>query len=104
MTVMGAIVTDALPADPLDALRELARGEAELDRLRRARVQAARATGATWEQIGEALGMSRQSAWELLTRDTRTAIARNAEANEELRQEKATGLAVAEVRAARRRR
>jgi hypothetical protein len=32
---MGVIVTDELPADPLDALRALARAEAELDELRR---------------------------------------------------------------------
>lgn len=31
-------------------------------------MRSARQAGASWEQIGEALGMSRQSAWEYLTR------------------------------------
>ena len=66
-----------LPSDPLDALRELARSETELDRLRRAYVRGARAAGATWEQVGEALGMTRQSAWEYFSRDTWAEIERS---------------------------
>lgn len=38
--------------DSLDALRELDRGEAEMDRLRRARVHPARAEGATRRILG----------------------------------------------------
>jgi hypothetical protein len=63
-----------LPADPLDALRELSRADLELEALRRQRVQAARRRGATWEQIGESLGISRQSAWEYYTRETRQVL------------------------------
>ena len=59
---MDVIAADALSADPLEALRELTRSEPELERLRRDRVLAARAAGATWEQVGNALGVSRQSA------------------------------------------
>jgi hypothetical protein len=44
-----------------------------LEALRRERVEAARRQGATWDQIGESLGMSRQSAWEYYTRTTRSA-------------------------------
>jgi predicted transcriptional regulator len=99
---MSVIIASALPSNPLDALRELAQGEAELDRLRRASMTAARAAGATWEQIGEALGMTRQSAWEYFSRDARSALARNVAKNEELTEEEAMDAAVAEVRAVRR--
>lgn len=101
---MGVIVTDELPADPLDALRALARTEAELDELRRQQVAAARGAGATWEQVGEALGMSRQSAWEYYAARARAEIAANVAANADLSDDDATDLAVEEVRAVRRRR
>ena len=101
---MGVIVADELPADPLDALRALARTEAELDELRRKQVAAARAAGATWEQVGEALGISRQSAWEYYAARTRAEFAANAAANTKLSEDDAMDLAVEEVRAVRRRR
>ncbi|MEZ5376807.1 MAG: hypothetical protein R2733_09885 [Acidimicrobiales bacterium] len=101
---MGVIVTDELPADPLDALRALARTEAKLDELRRKQVAAARDAGATWEQVGEALGMSRQSAWEYYSARARAEIAANVAANADLSDDDATDLAVEEVRAVRRRR
>ena len=96
------IMIDALPDNPLDALRELTSSEHELERLRREAVRAARADGATWEQIGEVLGTTRQSAWEYFTRSTRESIAANAAANVELTEDEAMELAVAEVRASRR--
>ncbi len=101
---MGVIVTDELPADPLDALRALARTEAELDELRRQQVAAARDAGATWEQVGEALGMSRQSAWEYYAARTRAEFAAKAAANTKLSEDDAMDLAVEAVRAVRRRR
>ena len=101
---MGVIAADALPADPLDALRELTRGEAELDELRREQVGAARAAGATWNQVGEALGVSRQSAWEYYAARTRAELAATVAANTELSDDDATAVAVEEVRAVRRRR
>jgi hypothetical protein len=101
---MRVIVTDGLPADPLDALRALARTEAELDELRRKQVAAARGAGATWEQVGEALGMSRQSAWEYYAARARGEIAANAAANTDLSEDDAMDLAVEETRAVRRRR
>ena len=76
----------------------------ELDELRRKQVAAARAAGATWEQVGEALGMSRQSAWEYYAARTRAEIAANAAANTDLSEGDTTDLAVEEVRAVRRRR
>ncbi len=105
---MDLIVAHALPAAPLDALRELARGETELERLCRDRIASARAAGATWEQIGSALGMTRQAAREFFTRDARTAISDkttdNTDAQEQLGENEAIELAVGEVRAVRRRR
>lgn len=101
---MRVIVTEELPADPLDALRALARTEAELDELRRKQVAAARAAGATWEQVGEALGISRQSAWEYYAARARSELAANAAANTNLSEDDAMDLSVEEVRAVRRRR
>ena len=102
---MDLIVAHALPAAPLAALRELARGQAELERLRRERIASARAAGATWEQIGAALGMTRQAAREFFTRDARTAITDNTDAHEPpLGENEALDLAAGEVRAVRRRR
>lgn len=101
---MVVVSLDALPADPLDALRELTRGEAELEAIRRAKVEAARAAGASWEQVGEALGVSRQSAWEYYSSTARSKLAATVDANSELSEEDAMDLAVDEVRAVRRRR
>lgn len=100
---MTQIDAKALPADPLEALRELALWEDELERLRLAAVEAARERGASWAQIGAALGMSRQAVWEFYTRQVRDDLARSAAASE-LSEKEAMDLAVDEVRAARRRR
>jgi hypothetical protein len=99
---MAVVIADALPSNPLDALRDLTAGEAELDRLRRESVRAARIAGASWDEIGAALGMTRQSAWEYFSRETRTSLARNVEANADLTEHEATELAVDETRAVRR--
>jgi hypothetical protein len=101
---MSVVSVDALPVDPLAALRELTRGEAELEAVRRSKVQAARDAGASWEQVGEALGVSRQSAWEYYSSAARSKLAAIAEANDDLSEAEAMDLAVEEVRAARRRR
>ena len=100
----GILATESLPEDPLVALRVLADSEVEIDRIRRDRVRAARAAGASWQQIGDALGISRQSAWESYTADVRTALSRNVDANESLDEAGAIELAVDEVRSVRRRR
>jgi len=101
MTVVSLITSDELPAEPLDALRQVARSEVELDELRWAQIAAARDAGASWADIGEALGVSRQSAWEYFTRRLRDDIAANADASD-LSEEEAMELAVEEVRAVRR--
>jgi len=101
---MSVVSVDALPVDPLAALRELTRGEAELEALRRAKVEAARADGASWEQVGEALGISRQSAWEYYSSSARSKMTATVDANGGLSETDAMDLAVDEVRAVRRRR
>ncbi len=101
VTVLVAV--DELPKDPLSALRMLTESEHELERIRRQQVIAARAAGASWQQIGDALGVSRQSAWEAFTAATRAALADNVEANKALGEQDAVDLAVAEVGAVRRR-
>ena len=97
---MGVIVVpDALPREPLAALRVLTDSKHELDRIRREQVIAARSAGASWQQIGDAIGVTRQSAWESFTDSTRQALA----ANSTLDEDDALELAVDEVRAVRRR-
>jgi hypothetical protein len=98
------VVAESLPRDPLSALRVLTESEHELDRIRRMQVIAARAAGASWQQIGDALGVTRQSAWESFTAETRAALASNVDANTTLAEDDAGDLAVDEVRAVRRRR
>lgn len=103
-TVSVIVVPQSLPQDPLAALRVLTDSELELDRIRREQVIAARAAGASWQQIGDALGVTRQSAWESFTTEARSALASNVAANTELAEDDALDLAVDEVRAVRRRR
>jgi hypothetical protein len=93
---------DQLPSDPLDALRELARRESELGVMRRAAIEAAREAGATWEQVGAALGMSRQAVWEHYSRSVRAKLADSAVEAAEMSDDEAMDLSVDEVRAARR--
>jgi len=101
---MTLVVASKLPPAPLDALRALSEGEEEIERLRREQVIAARKAGASWEQVGEALGMTRQSAWEQFAASTRTAIGKNVDANEALTEDEALELAVTETKATRRQR
>ena len=50
--------------EPLDGLREACRVAAALDKLTRESVKRARTAGHSWTQIGQALGVSKQAAWE----------------------------------------
>lgn len=100
---MNVIDIDVLPSDPLEALAELSRAGSELEALLRERVAAARRQGATWEEIGARLGMSRQAAWEYYTRDVRRILAKSVESGE-LAEDDALRLATEEVAEVRRRR
>ena len=94
---------DRLPSDPLEALHELTRIEAELGELRRRFVSDARTAGVSWDQIGESLGMTRQSAWEYFSRPVREALASRS-ASSQLDDDEAMQLAVEETQEVRRRR
>jgi len=104
LTDVTVLDLDQLPSDPLDALRELSRRESELGRLRREVIGSARAAGATWEEVGAALGMSRQAAWEYYSRATRARLEQLAADESDLSDDAAMELAVDEVKAARRER
>lgn len=56
---------DARDAEPLAALRALQDQERELARVRRDLIAEARSRGRSWSEIGTALGVSKQAAWEL---------------------------------------
>lgn len=99
---MKVIDAESLPADPLEALQELSHADVELEALRRERVADARRQGATWDQIGESLGMSRQSAWEYFTRATRRMLDEGA--GGDLGEDEAMRIATEEVGRVRRRR
>lgn len=101
---MSVFDVDVLSQDPLDALGELSRAGFELETLLRDRVAAARRQGATWEEIGDRLGMTRQAAWEYYTRDVRRILDESVESPEELTEEEALRLATDEVAEIRRRR
>ncbi len=101
---MSVLVRSTLPRDPLRALHVLTSGQAELDELRRETVRSARSDGASWEQIAQALGVSRQAAWEAFNRPVRDAVAANATSNNQagLGEDEAMKLAVNESREVRR--
>lgn len=73
------------------------------DGLRREHVAAARAEGASWGEVGRALGVSEDAVLEYYFADARRDLAKNAGANDgDLSDEEAMEFAVAEVRAVRR--
>ena len=73
--------------------------------LKRETVAAAREAGATWEAIGNALGITRQSAWALYSADAAALsadLAANAARNTDLSEDEAADIAVEAVRQVRR--
>ena len=77
----------------------------ECDELKRETVAATRQAGATWEAIGKALGITRQSAWALYSADAAAIsadLAANAANNPDLSEDEALDIAVEEVRQVRR--
>lgn len=87
-------------------LRALRDEENRLAEEKRAAIAEARAQGHSWAEIGQALGMSKQAAWELYHADVRAILERASNASG-LDEDEAMALAVREVseaRAQRRRR
>ncbi len=101
---MKVIDSRVLSPDPLEALRELSNAGNELESLVRDRVASARRGGATWDAIGESLGMSRQAAWEYYTRDVRQALDEAPPEGSVLGEEDALEVATEEISKIRRRR
>ena len=58
-------------SDPLGQLRGLRAADRQLDVWQREAIARARQQGASWAEIGEALGASKQAAWALHNEDVR---------------------------------
>ncbi len=101
---MSLLSTDALPTDPIDAIRQITASELEIDRLRCELVKQARESGRSWEQIASALGTSRQAAWEYYTSRFRIELSHRVKKNPKLSDDAAMQLAVSETKTVRRQR
>lgn len=86
--------------DTLTRLRSIAREDRRLDKRRVAAVARARAQGESWASIAEALGMTKQSAWEYFTDRLRVELSRQPTAD--LSESSALRLAVGETKRSRR--
>jgi hypothetical protein len=64
LTTVELVSLENLRSNPLEALRQVAQSEAQLEGVRRDLVGKCRAQGFSWEAIASALGISRQSAWQ----------------------------------------
>lgn len=83
--------------EPLDQVRGLRAATLQLDAWQRLAVSRARERGASWSEIGEALGVTKQAAWALYNADVREALA-NARRRSRLTDEDAQALADEERR------
>jgi hypothetical protein len=101
---MSIFSLEALSQNPLAAISEITRGEAELEIVRYEMVKKARSSGASWERIAVALGTSKQAAWEYYALRFRDELEENTAKNAELTPDAALALSVEESRAVRRRR
>jgi uncharacterized NAD(P)/FAD-binding protein YdhS len=54
---------------PLEGIREVCGLERALDKVLRDQVRKARDTGCSWTEVGDALGTSKQAAWERFSGD-----------------------------------
>jgi uncharacterized NAD(P)/FAD-binding protein YdhS len=59
------VVIELGSSDPLDQLRGLRAADRQLDLWQRQTITHARQQGASWAQIGDALGVTKQAAWAL---------------------------------------
>jgi hypothetical protein len=78
--------------DPLSQLRGLRAATRQLDAWQREAIARARERGASWSDIGEALGVTKQAAWASYNQDIREALS-NARARSGLSDEDAQQLA-----------
>ena len=96
-------VTTQKTVDPLAELRALQERERELEDTRRRLIAAARTQGRSWTEIGAALGVSKQAAWQLYNADIAAMLDRISERSG-LTEDEAMALAREELAAVRRRR
>jgi hypothetical protein len=62
-------LTGDVDGEPMKVISGIVEGTKLLERQLRDSVAQARKQGSSWEQIGQALGVSRQSAWERFSTD-----------------------------------
>lgn len=98
---MIAVTTETV--DPLAELRALRDRERELQDARRLWIARARLQGRSWSEIGAALGVSKQAAWQLFN-DEVTRILERVAARSGLTEDEAMQLAREELSAVRRQR
>jgi uncharacterized membrane protein len=97
------VVVALEPDDPIERLRALRVADQEVANWLSDAVGQARQAGRSWAEIGDALGVSRQAAWELYNSGLRSAIAK-ARAEAGLSEEEAQAVADEELRVVRSRR
>jgi hypothetical protein len=61
-------------SEPLDQLRGLRAADRQLDVWQRQTIARAREQGASWAEIGAALGVTKQAAWALYNQDVRATL------------------------------
>ena len=101
---MSHLLENALPTDPIAAIRSLTESEQELELLRFEMVKRARRDDRSWEEIAVALGISRQSAWQYYAPRILNEADQEENGQRRLSADEATDIAVSESRAVRRRR
>ena len=85
-------------------MRVVTASESEIDALRVDLVRQSRDDGRSWEEIADALGVARQSAWEFYNVRLLTQVEDRVAKNKDLTEEEARRLAIEEVRSVRRNR
>ena len=94
---------DIRDPEPLAALRVLQDQERTLAQAKRDLIAEARRRGRSWSEIGAALGVSKQAAWELYNAEVTALLDRIAQRSD-LSEDEASALAREELAAARRER
>jgi transposase-like protein len=89
--------------DPLERLRGVRAEEQRLEGEKRRLIAMARQRGASWTEIGEVLGVSKQAAWQQYQQEI-TAVLDRVRTRGDLDEEEAFALAAQELREVRRQR
>jgi DNA-directed RNA polymerase specialized sigma24 family protein len=95
------VAVDAADDSALDRLRAVHAASDVLDSWQREIITEAREAGASWSEIGEAMGVTKQAAWSAYNADVRAMLERIHERNNDLTEEEAFALIDAEREAIR---